>query len=114
MSLQSRNGIRNAHLVRAIEIMREDLEASLSPSAVARHIGISTRQLERLFGKYLNSSPKKYLMEMRLEKAQLLLLQTEMSVTEVALACGFEPGNFSRAYRTAFGVSPAQQRSRRD
>jgi len=113
VSLQSRNGIRNAHLVRAIQIMRDSLEAPQSSASIARRIGISTRQLERLFGKYLNTAPKKYLMEMRLEKAQHLLLQTEMSVTEIALACGFDnPGNFSRAYKTAFGISPATQRGR--
>lgn len=113
VSLQSRNGIRNAHLVHAIKIMRDSLDAPQSPSAIASQLGISTRQLERLFGKYLNTAPKKYLMEMRLEKAQHLLLQTEMSVTEVALSCGFDnPGSLSRAYRTAFGISPTMQRGR--
>jgi AraC-like DNA-binding protein len=74
-------------------------------------LGISTRQLERLFGKYLNTSPKKYFMEMRLERARHLLLQTEMSVIEVAVACGFEsPGHFARVYRTAYGVTPMMQR----
>ena len=113
VSLQSRSGMRNAHLIRAIEIMRSHLEETVSPSAIARDIGISTRQLERLFGRYLNTAPKKYFMEMRLEKARHLLLQTEMSVTDVALACGFDnPGNFSRAYRTAFGLAPMMQRGK--
>lgn len=113
VSLQSRNGIRNAHLVRAIKIMRDSLDEPPSAPAIAQQIGISKRQLERLFGKYLNTAPKKYMMEMRLEKAQHLLLQTEMSITEIALACGFDSsGNLSRAYKTAFGISPAMQRGR--
>ncbi|UFM67225.1 GlxA family transcriptional regulator (plasmid) [Paracoccus sp. MA] len=113
VSLQSRSGMRNSHLVRAIEIMRERLDDPIPPSAIARKIGISTRQLERLFGKYLNTAPKKYFMEMRLEKARHLLLQTEMSVTDIALSCGFDnPGNFSRVYRTAFGVTPMMQRGK--
>lgn len=113
VSLQSRSGMRNAHLMRAIEAMRERLDDPIPPSAIARQIGISTRQLERLFGKYLNTAPKKYYMEMRLEKARHLLLQTEMSVMDVALSCGFDsPSNFSRVYRTAFGVSPMMQRGR--
>ncbi len=115
VSLQSRNGMRNAHLAKAIQIMQGSIETPVSPSDIAETLGISTRQLERLFGKYLNTSPKKYLMEMRLERAQKLLLQTEASITEVAIACGFEnPGHFSRVYRSSFGVTPHSQRNKID
>lgn len=115
VSLQSRNGTRNAHLAKAIHIMRDCIATPISPSQIAEDLGISTRQLERLFGKYLNTSPKKYFMELRLERAQNLLLQTEASVTEVAMACGFEsPGHFSRVYRSSFGVTPHGQKSKID
>ncbi len=115
VSLQSRNGMRNAHLARAIDLMQDSVESPVSPSDIAVELGISTRQLERLFGKYLNTSPKKYFMEMRLERAQKLLLQTESSVTEVAVACGFEsPGHFSRVYRSSFGVTPHAQKNKID
>lgn len=66
VSLQSRNGMRNAHLARAIQMMNDHISDPVSPKVIADKIGISTRQLERLFGKYLNTSPKKYLMEVRL------------------------------------------------
>ena len=113
VSLQSRNGMRNAHLARALELMRDNLDEPIPPSNIAREVGISTRQLERLFGKYLNASPKKYYLEMRLERARHLLLQTEMSVIDIAISCGFQsPGHFSRVYRTAFGVTPMMQRGR--
>lgn len=113
VSLQSRNGMRNAHLAKAIDIMQDSLETPVSPSFIADKLGISTRQLERLFGKYLNTSPKRYFMEMRLERARKLLLQTEASVTEVAVACGFEnPGHFSRVYRSSFGITPHAQRNK--
>ncbi|MBE1284394.1 MAG: helix-turn-helix domain-containing protein [Rhodobacteraceae bacterium] len=113
VSLQSRNGMRNPHLSKAIQIMQNRLEAPISPARIAEHVGISPRQLERLFGKYLNTSPKKYFMELRLERARHLLVQTESSVTEVALACGFEsPGHFSRVYRSSFGITPQEQRGR--
>lgn len=111
VSLQSRNGMRNKHLSRAIELMRGSFEDPMSPASVAAEIGISTRQLERLFGKYLNTSPKKYFLEMRLDRAHHLLLQTEMSIVEVALACGFQSsGHFSRVYRIHFGVTPTHQK----
>lgn len=113
VSLQSRNGMRNPKLVQAIRRMQDTIEYPVSGVEIAAEIGISTRQLERLFGKYLNTSPKKYFMELRLERAQKLLVQTEASVTEVALACGFEsPGHFSRVYRAAFGVTPLAQRAK--
>jgi transcriptional regulator GlxA family with amidase domain len=105
--------MRNVHLAKAIELMRDHLDDPISPGGIAREVGLSARQLERLFGKYLNTSPKKYYMEMRLERARHLLLQTEMSVIEVAMACGFESaGHFSRVYRTTFGVTPKGQRGR--
>lgn len=113
VSMLSRVGHRSAHLSRAIEMMRNALDDPLSPTEIAAELNISVRQLERVFGKHLNATPKKYYMEMRLERARHLLLQTEMSVIEIALACGFEsPGHFTRVYRTAYGVTPMMQRGR--
>ena len=113
ISLQSRKGIRNAHLAEAVEIMRTTLDAPLPPAAIAARLGISTRQLERLFRDHLQTTPRQHYVEMRLERARALLLQTEMSVTEVAVASGFESaGHFSRVYRRAFGVTPRDQRAR--
>ncbi len=112
VSLQSRNGMRNGYLARAIQMMNETIESPISPSTIAAELGISVRQLERLFGKYLNTSPKKYFMEMRLERARNLLLQTDKSILEIAIACGFEsPGHFARVFKAAYGFSPSSQRS---
>lgn len=110
VSLQSRHGIRNTHLAKAVEIMQDNLETPLQTSEIAQNLGISTRQLERLFGQFLNCSPKKYFLDLRLKRAQNLLIQTDKSVTQVAIACGFEnTGHFSRVYRTHFGVRPSKQ-----
>ncbi|MGB1035575.1 MAG: helix-turn-helix domain-containing protein, partial [Primorskyibacter sp.] len=63
--------------------------------------------------RFLNTSPKKYYMDLRLERARLLLVQTEKSVMDVAIACGFESaGHFSRVYRASYGVTPMAQRGR--
>ena len=113
VSLQSRHGMRNPYMPKAIQIMSETLDDPISPTVIAEKVGISTRQLERLFGKYLNCSPKKYYVEMRLDKARNLLIQTDKSVTDVAFACGFDStGHFSRVYRAAFGVTPSLQQSK--
>lgn len=80
---------------------------------MACEIGISGRQMERLFGRYLNCSPKKYCVDLRLQKAQRLLVQTDMSVTEIAFATGFNsPTHFAKIYRVQFGVSPSDQKSK--
>jgi transcriptional regulator GlxA family with amidase domain len=67
--------------------------------------------LERLFRKYLNRSPARYYLEMRLHRARLLLLQTNMSVMNVALACGFvSASHFTKCYRAFFGRTPYRER----
>ncbi|WP_346907475.1 GlxA family transcriptional regulator [uncultured Roseibium sp.] len=115
VSWQSRHGIRNEHLIRAIQFMSENMDDPPPASVIARKLGISGRQLERLFGRYLNCSPKKYYVDLRLQKAQRLLIQTDMSVTEVAYATGFKsPTHFSRVYRAQFGILPSEQHRKMD
>ncbi|MFN3282155.1 MAG: helix-turn-helix domain-containing protein, partial [Tabrizicola sp.] len=86
-------------------------EDPLSPADLAEEVGMSTRQLERLFRRYLNRSPKRYYMELRLQKARNLLMQTDMSVINVALACGFaSPSHFSKCYRSHYHTTPYRER----
>jgi AraC family transcriptional regulator, glycine betaine-responsive activator len=111
MSLPARIGARHPKLVGIIEEMEKNLEEPLSPSLLARQAGLSTRQLERLFRRYLDRSPKRYYLELRLKKARSLLLQTDMSVINVALACGFaSPSHFSKCYRAFYGRTPYRER----
>lgn len=111
-SYNSKIGARNPRLARAMEIMESDLDEPMKSSDIAKEVGMSTRQLERLFGRYLNCSPKKYRMELRLARARTLLRQTELSVINVALACGFtSPSHFSRCYRTRYGETPYSQKT---
>lgn len=70
VSRQSRHGMRNAHLMRAIALTEAMIEEPLPPARIATEIGISTRRLERLFGRCLMSTPKACFMEMRLQRAQ--------------------------------------------
>jgi transcriptional regulator GlxA family with amidase domain len=112
VSIQSRHGMRNSHLSRAIQIMEANIEAPVSPCEIARVIGISTRQLERLFVRFLNTSPKRYLREMRLHRARNLIVQSEQSVAEIAMACGFNStSHFAKVFRHHFGTSPLHHRS---
>ncbi len=112
VSLQSRRGMRNEHLARAIAILEAHMDEALAPSDLADMLGISTRQMERLFGKFLNTSPKRYITEMRLHRARNLIVQTEQSITEIAMACGFNStSHFSKVFRGHYGVSPVSHRT---
>lgn len=111
LSVPARVGVRHPKLTSVIHMMEEAIEEPISPSELARMVGMSTRQLERLFRRYLNRSPKRYYMGLRLQRARNLLLQTEMTVINVALACGFtSPSHFSKCYRNHFGRTPYRER----
>lgn len=110
VSLHCRTGVRNEKFSRAIELMSGNTENPLPHRALAQQVNISIRQLERLFRKYLNTSPKVYYLELRLEKARSLLMQTDMSISEISVTCGFNSSShFSKCYRRKFGVSPRFQ-----
>jgi transcriptional regulator GlxA family with amidase domain len=111
LSIPTRIGVRHPKLSRVIQIMEQNIEEPISPAVLAKDVGMSTRQLERLFRRYLNRSPKRYYMELRLQKARNLLMQTDMSVINVALACGFaSPSHFSKCYRSHYDTTPYRER----
>ena len=111
LSIPTRIGVRHPKLSAVIQMMEANIEEPISPSLLARDVGMSTRQLERLFRRYLNRSPKRYYMEIRLQKARNLLMQTDMSVINVALACGFaSPSHFSKCYRAQYSTTPYRER----
>lgn len=106
-----RVGFRHPKLSEILALMETNLEEPLRPSDLAKTVNISTRQLERLFRRYLSATPKKYYTDLRLQRAQQLLLQTNMTVTAVGVACGFNTAShFSRLFRARFGTSPHRLR----
>ncbi|MBI1217806.1 MAG: helix-turn-helix domain-containing protein [Rhodobacteraceae bacterium] len=111
LSIPTRIGVRHPKLSQVIQMMENAIEEPISPADLAEDVGMSTRQLERLFRRYLNRSPKRYYMELRLQKARNLLMQTDMSVINVALACGFaSPSHFSKCYRAHYNTTPYRER----
>lgn len=111
LSIPTRIGVRHPKLSRVIQMMEQNIEEPISPATLAHDVGMSTRQLERLFRRYLSRSPKRYYMELRLQKARNLLMQTDMSVINVALACGFaSPSHFSKCYRAHYDTTPYRER----
>jgi len=111
LSIPTRIGVRHPKLSQVIQMMEQNIEEPISPSILAKEVGMSTRQLERLFRRYLSRSPKRYYMELRLQKARNLLMQTDMTVINVALACGFaSPSHFSKCYRSHYNTTPYRER----
>ncbi len=114
MELRSRLGISHPKLIDVISNMEANLEEPVSQTELAELANLSTRQLERLFRKYLQATPTRYYLNLRLQRARNLLLQTSMSILSVALASGFvSASHFSKCYRECFGRTPRAERSLR-
>ena len=100
-------GSRNQRLLSALQLMQDSIEEPLSIGELCDKLDISRRQLERLFSRYLNESPMHVYFDMRLSHAYALMNETGMSVTEIALASGFNSAtHFSRQFKRKFGASP--------
>lgn len=104
-------GINQPKLSEVVSLMESNTEEPLSLSEIAQYVGISRRQLERLFHDYLNCTPSRYYMKIRLQRARLLLLQTCIPIVEIAISCGFNTApHFSKCYSELFGNPPRQER----
>jgi transcriptional regulator GlxA family with amidase domain len=113
MPLRVRLGVHHPKLIRAVEIMEANIEEPLGQEMLARHLGLSRRQLERLFRRHLNRTPAQYYLETRLERARHLLHQTDMPIMSVACATGFvSASHFTTCYRQMFGKTPRAERVR--
>lgn len=101
-------------LAACVEKMRENTEVPLDSPELAEQVGLSVRHLERLFVTYLGTTPQRFYRTVRLEHARRLLVHTDMSITEVALASGFaSASHFARAFREEFECSPNNWRQER-
>ncbi|MCW8125241.1 GlxA family transcriptional regulator [Microbulbifer halophilus] len=111
MSPRSRLRTTNKRLIQAVQIMEQHLVPPLSVKQVAEKARISVREMERLFKKEVGTPPKRFYRHLRLENARQLLRQTDMTVLDIAIACGFQSSAyFSAAYRQDFGISPSRDR----
>ena len=109
--LQARVGLFHENLIEAAALMESNIEEPLSLDEIAGLVGVSRRQIERLFKRYVGEVPTKYYLDMRLRRARTLLLQTAMSIMDIAVACGFQsPPHFSKCYRNLFGHTPSAER----
>ncbi len=111
LPLRARLGVQNSKVLTIIELMEANLSEPLSLIDIADDVGLSRRQIERLFRHEMGRSPARYYLEIRLDRARHLLIQSSLPVVEVAVACGFvSASHFSKCYREIYGRSPQQER----
>jgi transcriptional regulator GlxA family with amidase domain len=104
-------GVTNSVVQKAVSLMEAAIEEPVPLSELTQRTGVSQRQLERLCKRYLGATPAQYYVQLRLERARRMLRQTDMSVAEVAIACGFVSlSHFAKVYRRHYGLSPREDR----
>ena len=91
----------------ALTLMENHIEEPMEIDEIASHVGVSRRQLERRFARYLNAAPNRYYLELRLTRARQLIVQSNRSLTDVALATGFVSyPHFYKRFKDLFGLPP--------
>ena len=114
LPLRARLGIQNNRVLEIIEQMESHISEPLELVDIAENIDLSRRQVERLFRQEMGRSPARYYLEIRLDRARHLLVQSTMPIVEVAVACGFvSASHFSKCYRELYERSPQQERADR-
>ncbi len=114
MASQVRFATLQPKLSEALLLMEANIEEPLATDDIANLVGISRRQLERQFKQYLGNMPSRYYLELRLQRAKQLLLDSHHSIVQVGLMCGFSSGShFATAYGALFGITPREERQRK-
>jgi AraC-like DNA-binding protein len=94
--------------------MEANLAEPLATEDIARLVGVSLRQLERLFKQHMGELPSRWYLSLRLHQCAAPAAPDPQSVMQMGLACGFASGpHFSNSYRSFFGHTPRDERSRR-
>ncbi|MCO5730204.1 GlxA family transcriptional regulator [Rhizobium sp. SSA_523] len=114
LPLRARLGVHHNKVLAIIELMESHLAEPLTLVDIADQVGLSRRQVERLFRQEMGRSPARYYLEIRLDRARHLLVQSSLPIVEVAVACGFvSASHFSKCYREVYNRSPQQERAER-
>ena len=107
----SRAGLVDRRIRRSVELMYTQLDQDLTLKALAAASYLSPFHFARLFKKLTGSTPHNYLAGIRATRAQLLLAETELSVTEIGARVGYlSASHFTKAFRLATGTTPREFR----
>jgi len=108
----SRVGLVDRRIRRAVELMHAHLDRDLPLEEIAAAAYLSPFHFARFFKKVTGASPHAYLATLRVARAQTLLAETDLSVTEVSARVGYSsPSHFTKAFRQATGLTPSAFRN---
>jgi AraC-like DNA-binding protein len=103
----SRVGLIDRRIRRSVELMHAQLEQDLSLKEIAAASYLSPFHFVRVFKKLTGTTPHAYLASLRTSRAQLLLAEPNLSVTEISSRVGYSsPSHFTKAFRQATGLTP--------
>jgi two-component system response regulator YesN len=109
--LVSRSGVRADHVIRARRHLEEHPDQRYSTAGLSKEVGLSERHLRRRFQEAYGKTPRRFLTEVRMRRAEELLRETRLGIEEIALAVGYpDLGTFRRLFKRAFGVTPSDFR----
>lgn len=96
-----------SYFLKAEKYVRHNYSYHIHITDIARHVGVNRTYLYKIFMKHAGQSPKRYLTRYRIETAKEMLLNTKLTVTEIALSSGFhDSSGFCKAFDRAEGTSP--------
>ena len=108
MCIRDSYKVNDRMVLMAIELMENHIADPLELDQMARIVGVSTRQLNRLFAEKLNVSTVRFYRALRLEKARELLQQTTLNIAEISSATGFaNSAHFSRRFSVQYERPPS-------
>lgn len=95
-----------------LALIDNHLASPLTLADLAQEAGLSEYHFARMFRQSMNMAPHQYVMQQRMEKAQSLVRNSALSLTDIAMACGFSSAShFSHRFRQATGMTPTQLRA---
>jgi AraC family carnitine catabolism transcriptional activator len=98
-------------VARAQQIMASTISEPKSCAKIAEMVGVSERHLKRLFQQQLGAGMARIYQTLRMERAHQLVQLTDLTITEIAVACGFSSLEvFSRTYKKTFNIAPNRDR----
>ena len=102
----------NCRFEKVVEEIHRNFSHSISSKKLAEIAGFSVSQFERRFAKSFGTSPRQYILRVRIEAATHSLASSSQTISEIALACGFhDHAHLSRTFRKIMHLSPTQYRS---
>lgn len=108
-----RYDVTDRRIAKAVKLMDQNIEVPISTSKIASQVGVSSRQFERLWQKHFEESPSRFYLERRLKVARTMIRESNLSLFEIAIRCGFySTSHLGRYYKQFFNRTPGEERHR--